>query len=146
VNEYLVERLDPAVWRATPPMPKPRTIAAIVAHAHNCSLAYLKRVAPGVSVPPELDRFHVTQAGAVKALAAKRRAVIAAIGPLLENNPRIASTPHDAATFLAYYMAHDAHHRGQIVSLARLLGHPISKETEIGMWTWSARARESGIA
>src|SRR2546430_13082125 len=36
---------------------------------------------------------------------------------------------YDAATFLAYYLAHDSHHRGQIVMLARLLGHPVSQQT-----------------
>jgi uncharacterized damage-inducible protein DinB len=52
---------------------------------------------------------------------------------------RIVGSPHDAPSYLAYYMAHDAHHRGQIVLLARQLGHPISRATMIGMWQWSAR-------
>jgi len=48
----------------------------------------------------------------------------------------------NAAMFLAYYMSHDAHHRGQIVTLARLLGHPVSTKTMSGMWQWSVRSRE----
>jgi len=39
-------------------------------------------------------------------------------------------------------MTHDAHHRGQIVQLARQLGHPISQQTMIGMWQWARRAAE----
>ena len=125
VNQYLVERLHPSVWRAKPPAPRMRTVAALVAHVHNCGLVYLKRAAPNVAVPGEMDRFRVTPAQAARALKQGER-----IGP------------HDAATFLAYYMVHDGHHRGQILLQARLLGHPVSTETMSGMWQWPARARE----
>jgi uncharacterized damage-inducible protein DinB len=142
VNEYLVERLDKSVWRAKPPAPKMRSIAALVAHVHNCGLAYLRRDAPGVAVPPDLDRFRVTPAQAARALAAKRRAVLAIVGPALERGGRIGGSLHDAPSFLAYYMVHDGHHRGQILLQARLLGHPVSTDTMSGMWQWAARARE----
>ena len=145
INQYLVEHLDPAVWRATvrgsdgKPM---RTIAALVAHLHNCGLRYLVRTAPGATVPAELDRLRVTRAQAVRALGAKRRAVLRIVGAALAEGRRIVGFPHDAATYLAYYAVHDGHHRGQIVMLARLLGHPISQRTMSGMWQWATRAGE----
>jgi len=142
VNAYLVERLDPDVWRAKPPAPKMRTIAAIVAHMHNCALVYLRRAAPKVSVPPELDRHKVTQAGAVRALMAKRRAVLEVLEPALERGGRVGRSVHHPVQFLTYYMVHDGHHRGQILLQARLLGHPITTDTMSGMWLWTARARE----
>ena len=142
VTQYLVERLHPSVWRAPSPLPKGRTVAALVAHLHNCALRYLERTAPGVTVPAELDRHRVTQKQAARALGAKRRAVLAIVGAALEDNGKIVGSPHRAAEFLAYYMVHDAHHRGQIVQQARLLGHPISEQTMIGMWQWSARVME----
>ena len=142
VNQYLVEQLDPAVWRAPPHLPKGRTIAALVAHMHNCGLRYLERTAPGAPVPAELDRLRVTPAQAARALGAKRKAVLAIVGGALKDNGRIVGFPHDAAGYLTYYMIHDAHHRGQIVLQARLLGHPISQKTMIGMWQWSKRAKE----
>jgi len=142
VNEYLVERLHPDVWRAKPPAPRMRTIAALVAHLYNCGLVYVRRARPDVDVPPELDRFRVTQAGAVRALAAKRRAVLAAAAPALVHGGRIGHSHQDVVTFLAYYMVHDGHHRGQILIQARLLGHPVSVETMSGMWQWTARSRE----
>jgi len=145
INQYLVEHLDPAVWRATvrgsdgKPM---RTIAALVAHLHNCGLRYLVRTAPGATVPAELDRLRVTRAQAVRALGAKRQAVLRIVGAALAEGRRIVGFPHDAATYLAYYAVHDGHHRGQIVMLARLLGHPISQRTMSGMWQWATRAGE----
>ena len=142
VNEYLVERLDPAVWRAKPPAPKMRTIAALVAHVHNCGLVYLRRAAPGLTVPPDLDRFRVTQAAAVRALAAKRRATLAVLEPALARGGRVGGSSHDPVSFLTYYMVHDGHHRGQIVWLARLLGHPVSYRHDVRDVAVGARARE----
>ena len=142
INQYLVERLHPAIWRAPSPIPKGRTVAALVAHMHNCALRYLERTAPEVPVPAELDRHRVTQKEAARALGAKRKAVLSIVGAALEDNSTIVGSPHRAAEFLAYYMVHDAHHRGQIVQQARQLGHPISQQTMIGMWSWNQRARE----
>lgn len=142
INQYLVQQLDPAVWHAPPPVPKGRTIAALVAHMHNCGLRYLERTAPGFPVPGELDRRRVTRAQAARALAAKRTAVLAIVGGALRDGDRIVGFHHDAGGYLMYYMAHDAHHRGQIVLQARQLGHPISKQTMIGMWEWKKRAKE----
>ena len=142
INQSLVERLAPAVWRAKPPAKGQRTIAALVAHLHNCGLRYLTRTDPGVKVPAELDRHRVTQAQAAKALGAKRRAVLAVVGKALKENRRIVGSPHDAVGYLTHYMIHDAHHRGQMVQLARELGHPISWQVMAGMWQWNARARE----
>ena len=142
VSAYLVERLDPAVWRAKPPAPKLRTIASIVAHMHNCALVYLRRAAPKVSVPPELDRHRVTQAAAVRALMAKRQAMLAVLEQALERGGRVGHSVHPPVQFLTYYMVHDGHHRGQILIQCRLLGYPISVKTMSDMWQWSARARE----
>jgi len=143
INQYLVERLAPAIWRVPPPGGGKRTIAALVAHLHNCGLRYLERTDPK-GVPAELDRVRVTAAQAARALGAKGRAVVRIVGAAIKDGRGIVGFPHPAAHYLAYYMSHDAHHRGQIVQIARQLGHPISQQTMIGMWQWPRRAEELG--
>lgn len=144
INQYLVERLHPAVWRARPPGEKKvRTIAALFAHLHNCGLRYLERTDPHAGVPDELDRARVTPAQAARALGAKRKAVLRVVGDAMAEGRRIVGFPHGASGYLLYYMLHDSHHRGQIVMLARQLGHPVSQVTMSGMWQWSARAGET---
>jgi uncharacterized damage-inducible protein DinB len=146
INQFLVERLAAAVWRA--PLAaarrgaKVRTIAALVAHLHNCGLRYLERTDPAAGVPAELVRARVTQAQAASALGRKRKVALRIVGRAMAAGRPIVGFPYDAATWLAYYLAHDSHHRGQIVQLARLLGHPISQATMAGMWQWPKRARE----
>ena len=146
INQFLVERLAPVVWRAplpgAPPGSKVRTIAALVAHLHNCGLRYLERTDPSAAVPAELDRSRVTQAQAVRALGAKRKVALRVVGRAMAEGRRIVGFPFDAATWLLYYLSHDSHHRGQIVQQTRLLGHPVSRATMAGMWQWRLRARE----
>ena len=141
-SQYLVEHLDPSIWRTRQPGAGGRTIAALVAHLHNCGLRYLERSAPGVPVPAELNRFRVTPAQAIRALGAKRKAVLKIVGGALSSGARIRGFPYDAAGFLAYYIAHDAHHRGQILMQARLLGCPLDRKVVEGLWQWGKRSKE----
>jgi uncharacterized damage-inducible protein DinB len=44
--------------------------------------------------------------------------------------------------FLSYFVAHEAHHRGQLCMLARQLGHRLPAEVTGGLWQWKKRSRE----
>jgi uncharacterized damage-inducible protein DinB len=50
--------------------------------------------------------------------------------------------PTDLVHFLNYFVAHEAHHRGQLCMLARQLGHRLPAEVTAGLWQWKKRARE----
>src|SRR5438093_1540376 len=80
-----------------PPGAKSRTLAALVAHLHNCGLRDLERTAPEAQVPGELDRARVTPAQAARALGAKGRAVVRIVGAALADGSRIVGYPHSAA-------------------------------------------------
>jgi len=51
--------------------------------------------------------------------------------------------PLDVVHFLSYFVAHEGHHRGQIVLLARQMGHRLPTEITGGLWHWSRRAKEA---
>jgi uncharacterized damage-inducible protein DinB len=44
--------------------------------------------------------------------------------------------PTDLMHFVTYFVAHEAHHRGQLCMLARQLGHRLPAEVTGGIWQW----------
>jgi uncharacterized damage-inducible protein DinB len=141
INQYLLENLPAAAWRAELPDGKGRTIAAIVAHIHNVRVMWLKAAAKGSKIPEQLDRHSVTGAQAAKALHQSREALAAVLKNALESDGRVKGFKPDAAGFFGYLVAHDAHHRGQICMLARQLGHPLPQKAMFGMWEWGTRSK-----
>jgi uncharacterized damage-inducible protein DinB len=50
--------------------------------------------------------------------------------------------PLDVGHVLTYFVAHEAHHRGQIIMAARQLGQRVPRALMGGLWQWATRARE----
>jgi uncharacterized damage-inducible protein DinB len=138
INQYLIDNLPPAAWNAKPIDGKGRTIAAIVAHMHNVRVMWLK-AAKAQEIPPQLDRAKVTPGQAMRALENSRQALSIVISQALARDGRIKGFRPDVAGFLAYLIAHDAHHRGQIAMVARQVGHPLPQKAMFGMWEWGSR-------
>ena len=136
INRYLIENLPEAAWRAEPPDGKGRDVASIVAHMHNVRVMWLK--ATKGKVPEQLDRHKVTPPQAGKAREQSRAALKEVLQASLKTDGRIKGFRPDVAGFFGY-LAHDAHHRGQITMLARQVGHPIPQKTTFGMWEWGVR-------
>ncbi len=141
INHYMIENLPAEAWRAEPTGGKGRAIAAIVAHMHNVRVMWLKAAAKGIKIPEQLDRASVTPAQAAKALEQSRAALSAVPKSALESDGRVKGFRPDAAGFVGYLIAHDAHHRGQICMLARQVGHPLPQKAMFGMWEWGTRGK-----
>jgi uncharacterized damage-inducible protein DinB len=139
INRYLIESLPPAAWRAEPPGGKGRTIASVVAHMQNVRVMWMKSAGPAGVAPSKLEGEDFSPDDVLKALAESCRMIKELLSAAFRSDGRIKGFKPDAASFLAYLIAHDAHHRGQITMLARQTGHPISKSAGFGMWEWGTR-------
>jgi uncharacterized damage-inducible protein DinB len=138
INQYLIDGLPHGVWKAKPPEGKGRTVAAIVAHMHNVRVMWLKATKAD-DIPAQLEKSTVTPAQALRAMESSRHALSVLIDRAIAADGRIKGFRPDVAGFLAYLIAHDAHHRGQITMLARQLGSPIPQKVMFGMWEWGQR-------
>jgi hypothetical protein len=45
---------------------------------------------------------------------------------------------------LCYMLAHESHHRGQVLMLAHQLGFPLPTEVMSGIWNWEKLWKECG--
>jgi uncharacterized damage-inducible protein DinB len=136
VSVYLAGVLPAALWHATPPGGRGRSIAGIIAHMQSVRRAFARMagVKPG---PPALDRRSVTSRQACAALR-QSSAMLAHVfeAALASRQARVKGLPRRVVDMLTYLLQHDAHHRGQICMMARDLGHEFSGDDTMRLWGW----------
>jgi uncharacterized damage-inducible protein DinB len=153
VTVFLVEHLPSELWASAVPGAPRRTIRMIAGHLHNARCMWIKTLGQelGVTVPRSVDRRRVGRRELVPALERSSRGILRLLTIGCEHGGRIpmASTyiwrnlPLDVGHVLAYFVAHEAHHRGQIVLVARELGYRLPAEISAGLWQWTKRAAEA---
>ena len=152
VTAHLVEQLPAVLWDASIPGIPRRTFRSIAAHFHNARSRWLRTLGHehGLAVPPLVDFRRVTRRSLLSALKRSGRGIeellefgIAAGGEVPASKAYVwRNLPLDVGHVLAYFVAHEGHHRGQIVMAARQLGHRLPPEVTDGLWQWTSCVRE----
>jgi uncharacterized damage-inducible protein DinB len=149
VTTYLIENLPLELWPMTVPGSPRQTVRSLAAHIHNARCAWIKMIGGrhGVVVPKTVSAREVKPAELVRALARSSDGIIALIKLGVSRGGAIPPAawqnfPTDLVHFVNYFVAHEAHHRGQLCLLARQLGHRLPAEVTAGLWQWKKRARE----
>ena len=149
VTTYLIENLPLELWSMSVPGAPRRTVRSIAAHLHNSRCAWIKMIGSrhGVVVPRTVNARGVGPAELVRALGRSSAGIIALIELGVTRGGAIPPAawqnfPTDLIHFVSYFVAHEAHHRGQLCLLARQLGHRLPTEVTAGLWQWKKRNRE----
>ena len=152
-TSYLVERIPSPVWDLSIPGAPRRTIRMIAGHLHNVRCMWIKTLGRehGIVVPASVDRRRVTRKQLLAALNQSSRGIQALLELGLVAGGRVPSSksyvwrnlPLDVPHVLSYFVAHEGHHRGQIVMLARQLGHRLPVSVSAGLWQWTTRMKET---
>jgi len=153
MNQIVLAHLDPAAWRAKPPASRVRGIAAIFCHMHNIRRKWIRLSAPHLELPAPLDRARCSRKQAKAALVESGARCCEMIAGALAQPGRGSflrdgwAKPWPAgAAMVAYMIAHDAHHRGQVCMLAAQLGLPLPQKATSRMWAWERLWKECGFA
>ena len=148
VTTYLIENLPAELWSASIPGSR-RTVRTLCAHIHNVRCMWIKMIGAGhgVAVPQNVNARTVSPSELKQALAHSSDGIIPLIRLGLARGGSIPSAawqnfPTDMVHFLNYFVAHEAHHRGQLCLLARQLDHRLPADVTNGLWQWKKRARE----
>jgi len=152
VSAYLIEHLPAKLWAATVPGVPRRTIRAIGAHLHNSRCSWTRTLGRehGITASARVDHRTVTRRQLLAALRRSGPGIAALLQLGCERGGRIPpprayvwrNLPLDVGHVLAYFVAHEAHHQGQIVMVARQLNCRLSPAVTAGLWQWHTRARE----
>jgi uncharacterized damage-inducible protein DinB len=155
MNQLLIEHLDAAAWTAKPPG-KVRPIVAIFTHMHNVRCKWIRLTAPHLKIPAQLNRAHCTtqqaqqaQQGLAESAARCTEMLAEALGGTesrvqIFRRDSLAPSWPVGVEMLCYMLAHEAHHRGQVIMLAHQLGFPLPFKASDGIWNWEKLWRECG--
>jgi uncharacterized damage-inducible protein DinB len=145
VTAGLIQNLPPALWDLTPPGAPGRTVRAIAAHLHNARCMWLKTLGRehGITTPARVDHRRASNRQVVAALKQSSAAMESlfklglATGELPKSKGYVwRNLSLDLGHVVTYFIAHEAHHRGQIVMLARQAGHRLPMSITAALWQW----------
>jgi len=156
ITTSLIQHVPDHLWTAPLPGAERRTVRMIAAHLHNARSRWIKTLGGehGIVRPPLVDMGAITRRELVSALKASSTGIESLLALGLANDGRIPPSKAyvwrnlalDVGHVLTYFVAHEAHHRGQIVMVARQLGRRLPQSVTNGLWWWkpdSNRSRRS---
>jgi hypothetical protein len=151
VTVFFFENLPSELWPTTVPGTSRRTVRTIAGHIHNARCMWIKMLGQrhGIRVPKRVSLPTVTRKELLPALAQSCRGIVVLLALGISHGGKIPASgvawlnlAVDVVHVLAYFVAHEGHHRGQLVMAARQLGHRLPSAVVDGIWQWNVRSRE----
>ncbi len=141
INLYLIDRISAAGMKCTLSKRGGRDVALQFAHLHNNRVWHLQKRAKDLAVGLKVFPSKVTPSKAElkKALTGSQRALETFFTDLVAGKAKRRGFKKGVATTLAYFVAHESHHRGSIILTLKESGHALNRDTAYAIWDWDRR-------
>ena len=139
VNLYLLNSLQ-ELWLMDLPASKGRNIGEQFGHIHNVRLLWIKEAKPMLLKDlHKIDSAEVrTRKEIKKNLDQSAEAVVQMMTEAFSSGSIKGFKPHPVA-FFGYLLAHEAHHRGQIMITLKENNHLKDRSLGFALWQWGSR-------
>jgi len=136
ISLFLIDRISPAGMRCTLSRRGGRGVAGQFAHMHNNRVWHLQKRAPDLAegLPVFPPKIRPSKAELRKALAASGKAIEAFLADVAAGAPRRRGFKKGLPSALAYFVAHESHHRGAILATLKECGHSLDKDARYAIW------------
>lgn len=146
VTIEFIRSLPKGLWTTRPPEIPNRSVRSIAAHLHNARCLWLKTLGRehGIEVPARVDHHRVTPTQLVTALRQSSKGMEALLALGLASGGSVPPSKGyvwrnlalDVGHVLTYFVGHEAHHRGQIIMVARQTGYRLPRPVAGRLWWW----------
>jgi len=123
-----------------------RTVRTLAVHLHNSRCGWLRTLGQplGIRVPRLADPRREGRPALLRALRESGRGMEALFLLACDRGGQLPATARyvwrnlalDAGHLLTYFVAHEAHHRGQLLLIARQLEMPVPRAAAGAVWWW----------
>lgn len=139
MNEFLLMGIKEEHFDDVPAS-KGRTVGEQFAHIHNVRLMWVKVAAPELlATVQKIEKDKpITKKIILDGFEKSTRTISSILAKGFETGKVKGFKPH-AEAFLGYLIAHEAHHRGQIILALKENGHLPDKKILYGLWEWGVR-------
>jgi uncharacterized damage-inducible protein DinB len=137
INLLLIDKISTTGMKSTLSKRGGRDVAAQFAHMHNNRWHLEKRakdLAEGLVIFP--TKTSPSKAALKKALKSSAHAIGRFMQDLFDGKPKRRGFKKGLPTTLAYFVAHESHHRGSILLTLKEYGHKLDNATSYGIWDW----------
>ena len=138
INLFLIDRISDAGMKCTLSKRGGRDVARQFAHLHNVRVWHLEKRAKDLAEGLVVFETKVTPSKAKlkKALLASSSAVESFLEGVLAGVPKRRGMKKGVFTTLGYFIAHESHHRGNILLTLKECGHNLDKNDQYAIWGW----------
>ena len=115
-----------------------RTVARQFAHIHDVRLGWLEVCARELAKnQTKIDKDgKITRALIKKRLRESADGIAALIEQAVKNEGKVKAFRRSVVTLAGYFIAHEGHHRGNIMLTLKQTGHKVESSVQYGIWEW----------